>query len=93
MITSIAAPPGRNEACLCGSGRKYKHCCLAKDEAAAAVVRAEAAAALALLPADVPAELPATSARKTQTHEPWRAGSTSRGFVPASRTPRKMGGG
>lgn len=23
------AVPGRNEPCLCGSGRKYKHCCLA----------------------------------------------------------------
>lgn len=26
---------GRNEPCPCGSGRKYKRCCLAKDEAAA----------------------------------------------------------
>lgn len=26
---------GRNEPCPCGSGRKYKKCCLAKDEAAA----------------------------------------------------------
>ncbi len=25
---------GRNEPCPCGSGKKYKHCCLAKDEAA-----------------------------------------------------------
>lgn len=24
--------PGRNEACPCGSGRKYKHCCLALDD-------------------------------------------------------------
>ncbi len=23
--------PGRNEACLCGSGNKYKHCCLAEN--------------------------------------------------------------
>ncbi len=23
---------GRNDACPCGSGKKYKHCCLAKDE-------------------------------------------------------------
>ena len=23
-----AAPPGRNSPCPCGSGRKYKHCCL-----------------------------------------------------------------
>src|SRR5687767_11676326 len=26
--------PGRNEPCHCGSGRKYKQCCLEKDEAA-----------------------------------------------------------
>jgi tetratricopeptide (TPR) repeat protein len=26
---------GRNEPCPCGSGKKYKACCLAKDEAAA----------------------------------------------------------
>jgi hypothetical protein len=28
------AKPGRNEPCHCGSGNKYKKCCLAKDEAA-----------------------------------------------------------
>ena len=27
--------PGRNEPCPCGSGRKYKRCCLPSDEAAA----------------------------------------------------------
>src|SRR5271156_6698303 len=33
--TGAAAIPtakvGRNDACPCGSGRKYKHCCQAKD--------------------------------------------------------------
>jgi hypothetical protein len=24
---------GRNDPCHCGSGKKYKHCCLEKDEA------------------------------------------------------------
>ena len=38
---------GRNDQCLCGSGKKYKRCCLPKDEAAAA------AAALAKLPPPV----------------------------------------
>lgn len=28
------AKPGRNDRCPCGSGRKYKACCLTKDEAA-----------------------------------------------------------
>ena len=28
------AKPGRNDRCPCGSGKKYKSCCLMKDEAA-----------------------------------------------------------
>jgi len=32
--------PGRNEPCFCGSGKKYKQCCLAKDEAIAATAKA-----------------------------------------------------
>jgi tetratricopeptide (TPR) repeat protein len=28
------AKPGRNDPCPCGSGKKYKRCCLAKDEQA-----------------------------------------------------------
>ncbi len=38
------ALPGRNEACLCGSGKKYKHCCLA--QAAAPVLSAHSVFAL-----------------------------------------------
>ena len=28
------AKPGRNDPCPCGSGKKYKKCCLTNDEAA-----------------------------------------------------------
>jgi len=31
---------GRNDLCACGSGKKYKRCCLANDEAAAATATA-----------------------------------------------------
>jgi hypothetical protein len=31
--TETIMPPGRNSPCPCGSGRKYKHCCLARDAA------------------------------------------------------------
>lgn len=31
---------GRNDACRCGSGRKYKRCCLPREEAEAAVFMA-----------------------------------------------------
>jgi len=34
---------GRNEPCHCGSGKKYKQCCLSKDEAAERSARAKAA--------------------------------------------------
>jgi len=36
---------GRNDSCFCGSGKKYKKCCLPKEEAAATRRRGEAAAA------------------------------------------------
>jgi len=40
------AKTGRNDPCHCGSGNKYKRCCLEKDEAAAsALAQAEAEAA------------------------------------------------
>ena len=34
MLTTMAKP-GRNDPCPCGSGNKYKKCCLAKEEAVA----------------------------------------------------------
>ena len=34
MAPTSMAKPGRNDPCHCGSGNKYKKCCLAKDEAA-----------------------------------------------------------
>jgi hypothetical protein len=97
MTAETAARPGRNEPCYCGSGRKYKHCCLAKDEKKAAAARAKAAKAEAEAPAPVEAEGEAAAAAapkrppKPQTEQPWKAKS-SRGFVPRTRTPRKVGG-
>ena len=91
MTVPISAPPGRNEMCHCGSGRKYKHCCLEKDDKQATATRAQAAVEAAAQPSEAPASAPAR-APKPQTHQPWRA-TTSRGFVPAARTPRKVGGG
>ncbi|HEX5474120.1 MAG TPA: SEC-C metal-binding domain-containing protein [Vicinamibacterales bacterium] len=88
----MTARPGRNEPCHCGSGRKYKHCCLEKDEAEAAAARAKVAEAAAAAPAaDTKTAAPATRAPKHQTQQPWKS-QTSRGFVPRARTPRKVGG-
>jgi tetratricopeptide (TPR) repeat protein len=38
---------GRNDLCPCGSGKKYKRCCMARDEAAARTKLAAASAAAA----------------------------------------------
>ena len=48
MTAKSEARPGRNEPCHCGSGRKYKQCCLEKDEKAASDARAKVAAAAAV---------------------------------------------
>ena len=85
--------PGRNEPCHCGSGRKYKQCCLEQDDAKALAAQAEAeaaAAAAAVEPAEATGSAPARPP-KHQTQQPWRT-RTSRGFVPPTRTPRKVGG-
>jgi hypothetical protein len=81
--------PGRNEPCHCGSGRKYKHCCLAKDDAQAAAARAKAAEDEGAQPAEPAAGEPASS-RKHHTDQPWRP-DPSRGFIPRPGTPRKAG--
>jgi hypothetical protein len=51
---------GRNDPCHCGSGQKYKKCCLAKDDAARsaelAALAAEAEAAAAASEAQAEAE-------------------------------------
>ena len=42
------AKPGRNDPCPCGSGQKYKRCCLPKDQAAETAALKAAAEARAL---------------------------------------------
>jgi hypothetical protein len=92
MTTQLNARPGRNEPCRCGSGRKYKQCCLAKDDKKAAAARMKAAAEPAAPPSEEAAPTP-SRAPKPATHQPWKTGSSTRGFVPRARTPRKVGGG
>jgi hypothetical protein len=91
-LSSMAASrhrPGRNEPCVCGSGRKYKQCCLERDQASASAERARAAT-------DAAAQAPETGAPavtrgpKHQTAQPWKQ-TTSRGFIPRVRAPRKVG--
>ncbi len=81
--------PGRNDPCHCGSGRKYKHCCLDKDEAAA---RAASSATADAAPQKAePAAAPRQP--KHQTHQPWKkSAANTHGFHRAVSSPRKVGG-
>jgi hypothetical protein len=83
---------GRNDPCPCGSGRKYKQCCLAKDEAAQRMARAKAAEE-APAPAAGAAPPPPTPPPRHATAQPWKRGATNpRGFTRVNAT-RKVGGG
>jgi hypothetical protein len=94
---------GRNDPCHCGSGKKYKQCCLSKDEAAERAARAKAAEKAAkaekaeksetesgaeAAPSKGPPRVP-----KHTTDQPWKSGGlkNTRGFQKI-RTPRKVGG-
>jgi hypothetical protein len=90
---------GRNDPCPCGSGKKYKQCCLAKDEAKERDVRAKAEAKAAKQPAaaEEPAEESAAQAAKKPprhgTQQPWKdkGQANTRGFQRVNSM-RKVGG-
>ena len=90
MKKTTVARLGRNEPCRCGSGRKYKQCCLDKDESKARVAYAKAVAEAPESSPDAVAASP--RAPKHQTQQPWKAANT-RGSFQRVRTPRKVGGG
>lgn len=68
--------PGRNDQCPCGSGRKYKHCCLEKDEEQAREARAKAAEeAAAKAQAEPAADGAAAPKPAPLRDQDWRRGS------------------
>jgi SEC-C motif len=90
----MTATPGRNDPCHCGSGKKYKACHLAADEAKARAARAKAAAK-----AEPAVEAPAEPAKaapvapRHSTRQPWKGGiQNTRGFQKVTAS-RKVGGG
>lgn len=84
---------GRNDPCHCGSGKKYKQCCLAKDEAAERAARAKSAAE-APPAAPEPPHVPPGTAPRHGTRQPWKKGgpANTKGFARVNAT-RKVGGG
>jgi hypothetical protein len=81
---------GRNDPCHCGSGKKYKQCHLAADEASAREARAKAAESA---PAPEPAATPEKAAGpKHQTRQPWKKTATNTHGFGKTSLPRKVGG-
>lgn len=98
---SVPGSLGRNDPCHCGSGKKYKQCHLAQDEAAERDARAKAVeAAPAPQPAaeeasakEASAKAAPSTAPRGKTHQPWkRTTQNTRGFQKVAGT-RKVGGG
>ncbi len=90
-MAAIHPKLGRNDPCHCGSGRKYKACCLDKDQAAEREALAKAAAE-APPAASEPPQVPPGTAPKHGTHQPWKkTQANTRGFGKVS-LPRKVGG-
>jgi hypothetical protein len=91
MTVTAGQAPGRNDPCHCGSGRKYKHCCLEKDEAAAREARAKAAEA-APQPAAEEGVTPQRQVPKHATQQPWKRSATNTHGFQRRSTVRKVGG-
>jgi hypothetical protein len=90
----MTATLGRNDPCHCGSGKKYKACHLAADEAKARETRAREAdeAKAPEAPAVEPAKAQKAAPRHA-TRQPWKGGAqNTRGFQKVTAS-RKVGGG
>ena len=84
---------GRNDPCHCGSGKKYKSCCLAKDEAKEREARVqEAEAAASAPPPDAATPAAARKEPRRAEAQPWKGHANTRGFQRVNSM-RKVGGG
>jgi SEC-C motif-containing protein len=89
-VAAPTPPPGRNDPCYCGSGKKYKQCHLDLDEAEARAARASSTADQASEEASGP-EKPSPPAPRHNTRQPWKGTQNTRGFQKAN-LPRRSGG-
>ena len=82
---------GRNDPCHCGSGKKYKQCHLAEDEAKARTQRAKAVED-APAPAVEDSAAPGPSDPRHKTRQPWKKTATNTHGFGKTTLPRKVGG-
>jgi len=91
-LNSSSKTLGRNDLCHCGSERKYKQCCLDKDEAAERELLSQKSQEA--LPASPEAEselLPRAHTFQHSTQPPWKGGRNTRGLAKVN-IPRRSGG-
>ncbi|HVO11343.1 MAG TPA: SEC-C metal-binding domain-containing protein [Vicinamibacteria bacterium] len=81
---------GRNDPCHCGSGKKYKQCHLAADEAKARAERAKVAEAAPAAESEASAG-PGPRSPKHQTRQPWKKSATNTHGFGKTSLPRKVG--
>ena len=81
---------GRNDPCHCGSGKKYKQCCLAKDETKEREARTKASSAGTAEPVGEPAK--ATPPSRQATRQPWKRGAQNTKGFGKLNIPRRVGG-
>lgn len=79
-LPPMSERPGRNDLCHCGSGNKYKKCCIEKDEAA----RVAAAATTAAAAPPVSVAPPAKTGGRAAQQAP-KPGEANRKMAPAAR--------
>jgi hypothetical protein len=82
---------GRNDPCHCGSGKKYKQCHLAADEAKARAAR-EKAQAQAPAPAAESTQAAPPGPPRHKTRQPWKKTATNTHGFGKTSLPRKVGG-
>ncbi|MFH1176825.1 MAG: SEC-C metal-binding domain-containing protein [Acidobacteriota bacterium] len=90
MAETEISRPGRNEPCHCGSGRKYKHCCLGKDEETERASRSALVTEAAAPPAEQKDKPRPTLPRVTDA-QPWKRAARNTRGVPKFTGPRKAG--
>lgn len=88
----MGANLGRNDPCHCGSGKKYKQCHLAADEAKERTERAKAAENAPAPDPEAAAAPAAPAGPKHQTRQPWKKTATNTHGFGKTSLPRKVGG-
>ena len=76
--SASAARVGRNDPCPCGSGRKYKNCCMRKEQSAGAVSRQQNSPLPTVHPGARPQASRQEEAKIANRCETWSAGLSPR---------------